>query len=1272
MDHHLGKRRHAARSAAITVLLATTCLTPLLVGTTSPAFAGAGGGDGGLTGAPSVSGRGGTGSSGLDDNAGGAAGGTSPLGSGVSGGLPGQDGANNGGNGSGGGGGGGNALSGSFAAGNGGAGVAGGGPGGAGGGAGQVIAGSTTVVAPIAGANGANGTTVVAAGIRGGGGGGGGDGAVLTGSGSVSVQASVQAGAGGGGGGSSSSAAGSGGGGGAAIVSTGGSTLSVTAASSVTGGAGGAGGAAGTVTSGGQSPSGGGGGGGGFGIALSSGGSLNIAAGSQVTGGAGGAGGTGAGNTVQVGGPGGGGGGGGGGIIASGGSITNSGTITGASGGVGGSGGNGAGGTGAAGTAGAGGAGIVGSGITIINSGTITGGSAGGGGAQANAVTFTGGSNTLTLQAGSTLNGNLAVQAGSVTFNQSTSQTLNNVITGAGSVIQNGTGMLTLGGVNTYTGGTTINGSTLAVSADNNLGNAAGGLSFNAGTLQLAAGFSGGMTRPVTLNAGGGTINTNGNNLVMSGIISGGGGLTKNGNGILTFQTAMAYTGGTTVNAGTLFLDSVGGSLPTGGALTVNGGLFDMSDIATGQSVGALAGTGGQINLGANNLTTNSSASTTLATQITGTGALIKQGAGTLTLTGNNLYSGGTQIQGGLVNFNALNNFGTGNITLSGGGLQWTSGSTLDISSRLVLGSGGATFDTNGNNVSFASGLTGTGGLTKQGSGTLNLLSNNTFSGNTTVSGGTLAVNGRLASNTVVGPGGTLGGTGTIVGTVTTQGTVAPGNSIGTLNVTGSFVQAAGSTYQVEANAAGQSDKIAVTGTAAIQGGTVQVLAQPGTYATSTTYTILSTTGGRTGAYSSVTSNFAFLTPSLTYDANNVFLTLALQPGGPNGGGFLMSAFTPNQKAVGYSLNQSFSGATGDYLTVINALASLNAFAGPAALNALSGEQYADFGTMNVNNAALFMGAVGQQMALARGTVAASGQRAALAQACDIAACDGVSPFSVWASGLGGLGAVSGDYNASTATYNFGGAAVGIDYRLDPRFLVGLGVSYTAGNLWVNSFPGKGTTDSVAVAAYGSFTQDGFYADLLGGYGYFYNQAQRQILIPGLQPRTTNGATAANQAMGQVETGYRIGVYQPASATLAPFARLQGSSVTQNGFSESGAQSLSLNVAQQTTNSLRSLFGIDLAGAVPMGSDRTLDLGLRLGWQHEFASTARPITAALSGAPFAAFTVYGATPQPDSAVVSLRASTNLATSTQLYLRYDGDIGSGTDNHAFNVGLRMSW
>ena len=558
--------------------------------------------------------------------------------------------------------------------------------------------------------------------------------------------------------------------------------------------------------------------------------------------------------------------------------------------------------------------------------------------------------------------------------------------------------------------------------------------------------------------------------------------------------------------------------------------------------------------------------------------------------------------------------------------------------------------------------------LEKVGSGTLTIGGTTSFTGATNVRRGTLVANGNLTSSSgvFVDPDATLAGTGILPSTVV-SGTVAPGNSIGTLTVNGNFVQNAGSVYRVEANNAGQSDRINVSGSATINGGTVQVVAQPGTYARRTTYTILNATGGVSGAYSGVTSNFAFLTPGLGYDANNVYLLLT-------SGSFAAGAQTANQYAVGGALDiANVNAVTGDFSTVLNALSALSTADGPAALNAISGQPWADFGTLNVQGGALFMNALGQQMAVARGGAIAGGQRQALAQACEIESCDAVGPWGVWASALGGLGSVAGNGNSSTLTYNFGGGAAGIDYRVDPRFLVGIGAGYTAANQWVDSFMGRGWSDSVSVAAYGSFTQGAFYTDALAGYAYSSNRLQRQIIIPGLQPRTANGSTGANQFLGQVESGYKVGLYAPALATLTPFGRLQISSVTQNGFSEWGsANSLDLNVAQQSTNSLRSTLGADLAGVIGLGDTRTLDLALRLGWQHEFADTGRPITAAFAGAPANAFTIYGATPQRDSAIIGVSASTAIAAATSLYLRYEAAIGNGNDNHALNIGVRLTW
>ncbi len=101
-------------------------------------------------------------------------------------------------------------------------------------------------------------------------------------------------------------------------------------------------------------------------------------------------------------------------------------------------------------------------------------------------------------------------------------------------------------------------------------------------------------------------------------------------------------------------------------------------------------------------------------------------------------------------------------------------------------------------------------------------------------------------------------------------------------------------------------------------------------------------------------------------------------------------------------------------------------------------------------------------------------------------------------------------------------------------------------------------------------------------------------------------------------------------SAVTPFLRWHGYPGTQNRFTESGAQLLNLTVAQQTTNSLRSVLGAQLGGAVDLGWRG--GSGCNCAWGHEYAATARPVTATLSGAPLMPGTTYGVVPTRDGAV----------------------------------------
>ncbi len=180
----------------------------------------------------------------------------------------------------------------------------------------------------------------------------------------------------------------------------------------------------------------------------------------------------------------------------------------------------------------------------------------------------------------------------------------------ASSIEKSGAGTLVLSGANTYTGGTVLNAGTIAVANNTALGT--GSVTMAGGTT-LQANSSVNLANNVALS-GASTINTNGNNMGLSGNMAGSGGFTKIGAGTLTLSGTNAYSGGTTVSAGTL----------AGNTSSIQGNVVNNAI-----------------------LNFNQSANSAYAGVMSGSGSLVKDGSGTVTISKVNTYTGDTNINAG-------------------------------------------------------------------------------------------------------------------------------------------------------------------------------------------------------------------------------------------------------------------------------------------------------------------------------------------------------------------------------------------------------------------------------------------------------------------------------------------------------------------------------------------------------------------------------------------------------------------------------------------------
>jgi autotransporter-associated beta strand protein len=434
---------------------------------------------------------------------------------------------------------------------------------------------------------------------------------------------------------------------------------------------------------------------------------------------------------------------------------------------------------------------------------------------------------------------------------------------------------------------------------------------------------------------------------------------TSGSGGTWTLSGAGTITVDTTISAGTMVLNA--GSVLTSPTVDVlTGGILSLSTAALANDAlningGTLRVTGtgltslpNTISMGANGATFDiASAANTFAQSqaLSGSGALTKVGAGTLALTGTNTYSGGT--------------------TVSAGTLQLGAGGTAGAIAGNVTNNANLTFNRS-DAVTFGGVISGSGTVQHNGSGVTTLTGISTYSGTTTINAGTLLVNGSIVSPSQVNSGGTLGGTGVLGAVnVASGGTFAPGNSIGTVTVNGGLTFTGGSNYAVELSPA-TSDRTNVTGTATLGGATVNASFAAGGYV-SKQYTLINATAV-TGTFGTlVNTNLpAGFTASLSQNANNAFLDLAMivaptpTPGTPG-----LVAFNLNQLNVANALINSFNTAGGIPI-VFGTLT-------PTGLTQISGEgatatQQATFDAMGI-----FLGLLTDPFIAGRGDIGSAG-----------------------------------------------------------------------------------------------------------------------------------------------------------------------------------------------------------------------------------------------------------------------------------------------------------
>ena len=869
---------------------------------------------------------------------------------------------------------------------------------------------------------------------------------------------------------------------------------------------------------------------------------------------------------------------------------------------------------------------------------------------------------SMATPAGSTIAGNIdggspggiTLTFGSGTAAAVTSTISGNLINKLALVINQPGGTVVLSGTNNnYTGGTTLSAGTLSISSDSQLGD--GTVTFSGGTLQTTAAIT--DARAITLNSGSGTIDTDGQGDLFSGVFSGTGGLTilsSTTGGVLTLSATNTYTGATTVTSGTLALTGTGSIAASSGVTVASGGTLDISQTTGGTTFAGLSGTGGTVSLGSQALTLDVTGTDSFGGVIQdggisgGTGGILnKIGTGTEVLTGANTYTGGTNVSAGTLVAGAPNALASGIVAVTG------------------TSSAPTTFESSTYYDAFSTGITAATpeaisvkGYSQDANSTLKLVAFSSSSAAITVD--SLAVAGTAVAN--------LNGTANIL-VVNSANLLNYGqlHDFDTLRIVTTGATPAGVT------AAGGLSPTASGATSMETGGV--------TYGTG----FNKVTVGELPSASPVD-----LYETTTSTGVTVMVQTLFGPDGKNAnqkavGQYIDANFTPENQNISPAIKNllismsSLSSAgvaqtlaemtPADYIGMADASIQNSIFTNQQVFSEISN----GFTAPGFNMSGLSLLQTNQQDPFAQSLESAmnsTGQMAAdstnyldaINNSDTDSSGQAAGRWSGFAAGELILDRLPQTTDTQSAQHlESGGVLTGVDYRLNKYLLVGGMFNWLYSGTTLDSAGSRQSTESYSPGIFVGYSQKNIFVDALVSYTYNDYKIDRNISIPN-SAATVTGEPTGNQYDAATLGGYLFPI--TSQLKIGPAGGLGYTHADIGSFTETGSP-IALTVGQQHVDSLRSLIGFQ--GQYTVLSTRyfedntsmtrpTLNVSLNAYWQHEFLNSGRDITSSINGLGGGSFAYQTGSPSRDSALMGLGVNGSICHGITVFANYELQMG----------------